>query len=111
MRNGTVKQLGKFVRAALAGGAWGVAVGAAYGAIWALTHWAVSGKAIAPSSFGPWFLALGAGLGLVTGLGWAASKLPRPQGPSEAGGRRPVPGVPGHVNRISDTALLRRLSG
>jgi hypothetical protein len=78
--------------------------------VWALTHWTVSGKALAPSAFGPWFVALGAALGLLTGLAWAASGLARPQNPSKVGARRPVSAVPGRDRRLVDTAVLRRQS-
>jgi hypothetical protein len=111
MRNGTVGQFGKYVRASLAGGACGAAGGALYAAVWGLTHWAVSGKGLSPAAFGPWFLAIGAALGLVAGLGWAASGRRQPQGPPQAGGLRPVPGAPGHTRGIGDTAVLRRLGG
>ena len=111
MRNGSVGQLGTYVRAALVGSASGLAGGAVYAAVWGLTRWAVTGKGLSPASFGPWFLALGAVLGLVAGLAWAASGLRQPPRPSEAGGRRPVPGTPGRARRIGDTALLRRMGG
>jgi hypothetical protein len=109
MRNGTIGQLRKYLRAALAGSAYGVAGGALYAAVWGLTHWGVSGKGLSPAVFVPWFLVIGAALGLVAGLGWAASGLRQPQGPSQAGGRRPVPGAPGRNSHLSDTAVLRRL--
>jgi hypothetical protein len=111
MQNGTMGQLRKYVRAVLAGSAYGVAGGALYAAVWGLTHWGVSGKGLSPAVFVPWFLLIGATLGLVAGLGWAASGRRQPQVPAEAGGRRPVPGTPGRVSRIGDTALLRRMGG
>jgi hypothetical protein len=111
MRNGTARQFGTYLRAALLGSAGGTLAGAAYAAVWGLTHWAVRGKGIASPSFGPWLLALGAVLGLVAGLGWAAGGVRQPQGPPDAGARRTKPGIPGSARRISDTALLRRLGG
>jgi hypothetical protein len=110
MRNGTMGQLGKYAWAALAGAVYGLAGGAVYGAAWGLVHWTVSGKGLSSAS-GPWLLALGAALGLLAGLGWAAGGLGQPQRPSEAEGRRPVPEALGGVNRITDAAVLRRLRG
>jgi hypothetical protein len=103
-------QVGRYVRAALAGAVYGLAGGAVYGAGWGLLHWTVSGKGLSSLS-GAWLLALGAALGLLGGLGWAAGGLGQPEGPSEAGGRLPVPSTPGGVNRIADPALFRRLRG
>ncbi len=106
MRNVTTGQLGKYVRAALAGAVWGLAGGAAYGAVWGLIHWTVTGKGLSSLS-GAWLLALGAALGLLAGLGWAAGGLGQPEGPSEAAGRLPVPSAPGGVNRIANVPTFR----
>jgi hypothetical protein len=69
----------------------------------------VTGKGLSSLS-GAWLLALGAALGLLGGLGWAAGGLGQSEGASEAGGRLPVPSTPG-VNRLADSALLRRVRG
>jgi hypothetical protein len=106
MQNGTVGHLGKFFRAALVGSACGALGGALYAAVWGLTHWAVSGKGLSPAAFAPWFLIIGVALGLVAGLGWAASGR-QPQAPRPAGN----PPLAGTSSRLSDTALLRRLGG
>jgi hypothetical protein len=108
MRNGTVGQLGKYFRAALTGSACGAVGGALYAAVWGLTHWAVSGKGLSPVAVGPWFLLIGAALGLVAALSWAASEQRQPQVSPPAAPRRPLSRVP---NRLGDTALLRRLGG
>ena len=110
MRNATRAQLGKYVRAALAGAVYGLAGGAVYGAGWGLIHWAVTGKGLSSLS-GAWLLALGAALGLLAGLGWAAGGLGQPEGTSEAGDRLPVPSAPGGAHRITNTAVLRRVRG
>jgi hypothetical protein len=108
MQNGTAGQLGKYFRAALAGSACGAVGGALYAAVWGLTHWAVSGKGLAPAAFAPWFLIVGVTLGLLAGLGWAASGRQHPQGSPPAAGPRPLAGA---ASRHSDTAVLRRLGG
>jgi hypothetical protein len=111
MRNGSSGQLGKFTWAALGGSAGGLAGGAVYAVVWGLTHWAVTGKALSPATYGPWLLALGAALGVVAGLVWAVGGLRQPPGPSLAGGRQPVPGIPGRTSRSRETTLLRRVGG
>ncbi len=109
MRNGTLGQLGRYVRAALVGAAAGLAGGAVYAAVWGVTHWTVSGKALS-SAAAPWLLAVGAALGLLTGLGWVAS-LGQTQAPVEPVGRRRAPAVPAGLSRIGGPAALRRLRG
>lgn len=109
MRNETMGQLGKYVRAALGGAVVGLAGGAVYTAVLGLTHWSVSGRGLS-SATGPWLVAVGAVMGVLAGLVWAATSLGQSETPAAAGRRR-APGVAGGVNRLEDTAVLRRVRG
>ena len=109
MRNDLTGQLGKYVRAALGGAVIGLAGGAVYTAVLGLTHWSVSGRGLS-SATAPWLLAVGAALGLLSGLGWVAG-LGQTQAPSGPAGRRRGPAVPAGLNRMGSTATLRRLRG
>ena len=102
-------QLGKYVRSALGGAVFGLAGGAVYAAAWGVTHWTVSGRGLS-SATAPWLLVVGTVIGLLAGLAWAAG-LKQPQGAPEAGYQRRAMAVPGGINRLRDTAVLRRLRG